>query len=289
MAEKDIDEISGVETTGHEWDGIKELNNPLPRWWVWTFYVTVIWAIAYTIAYPAWPLLSTNTKGLLGWSSRGDVETSIADAEAARGTQLAALRDNDIDAIMANADLRQFATSAGAAAFKVNCVQCHGSGAAGGAGYPNLNDDDWIWGGTPDDIYTTLTHGIRYEQDDDTRVSDMPAFGADELLDAQQISDVAWYVRKISGQETDEAAATNGQVVFAEQCASCHGENGEGMKELGAPALNDAIWLYDGSHEGIVAQVNKPKQGVMPAWGARLGDTTVKQLTVYVHSLGGGE
>ena len=289
MAEKDIDEISGVETTGHEWDGIKELNNPLPRWWVWTFYVTVIWAIAYTIAYPAWPLLSTNTKGLLGWSSRGDVETSIADAEAARGTQLAALRDNDIDAIMANADLRQFATSAGAAAFKVNCVQCHGSGAAGGAGYPNLNDDDWIWGGTPDDIYTTLTHGIRYEQDDDTRVSDMPAFGADELLDAQQISDVAWYVRKISGQETDEAAATNGQVVFAEQCAACHGENGEGMKELGAPALNDAIWLYDGSHEGIVAQVNKPKQGVMPAWGARLGDTTVKQLTVYVHSLGGGE
>ena len=289
MAEKDIDEISGVETTGHEWDGIKELNNPLPRWWVWTFYVTVIWAIAYTIAYPAWPLLSTNTKGLLGWSSRGDVETSIADAEAARGTQLAALRDNDIDAIMANADLRQFATSAGAAAFKVNCVQCHGSGAAGGAGYPNLNDDDWIWGGTPDDIYTTLTHGIRYEQDDDTRISDMPAFGADELLDAQQISDVAWYVRKISGQETDEAAATNGQVVFAEQCASCHGENGEGMKELGAPALNDAIWLYDGSHEGIVAQVNKPKQGVMPAWGARLGDTTVKQLTVYVHSLGGGE
>ena len=213
------------------------------------------------------------------------------DRDAARAAvgELAALRDNDIDAIMANADLRQFATSAGAAAFKVNCVQCHGSGAAGGAGYPNLNDDDWIWGGTPDDIYTTLTHGIRYEQDDDTRISDMPAFGADELLDAQQISDVAWYVRKISGQETDEAAATNGQVVFAEQCASCHGENGEGMKELGAPALNDAIWLYDGSHEGIVAQVNKPKQGVMPAWGARLGDTTVKQLTVYVHSLGGGE
>ncbi len=292
--EKHIDDYTGVETTGHDWDGIKELNNPLPRWWLWTFYLTILFAIGYTIAYPAWPLLNTNTKGLLGWSSRGDVAASIAQAKEAQGANIEKLLATDVSEIAADAELNQFAVAGGSAAFKVNCVQCHGSGAAGSPGYPNLNDDDWIWGGTPEDIYVTLQHGIRYAQDDDTRLSDMPAYGADEILSKEEISDVAHYVGKIASLEFDAAAADRGAVIFEENCAACHGEDGKGLREVGAPNLTDVIWLYGGrdgvmSHEEMVAQIAKPQQGVMPGWGARLGEVTIKQLTAYVHSLGGGE
>lgn len=290
MAEhKHIDEVSGVETTGHEWDGIRELNNPLPRWWLWTFYLTIIWTIGYTIAYPAWPGLTSATAGVLGWSSRGQLAEQVAEAKAAQSVYLEKVAAMDVGQIQGDAELVQFATAGGASAFKVYCVQCHGSGAAGGPGYPNLNDDEWIWGGSIDEIYTTLQHGIRYATNDETRISDMPRFGADELLGREEIGDVAWYVRKLSGQEADESAAARGETLYVDNCAACHGEQGEGIRELGAPALNDAIWLYGSSHEEIVAQINNPKQGVMPAWGERLGETTVKQLAVYVHGLGGGE
>jgi len=286
---REIDQISGVETTGHEWDGIKELNTPLPRWWLWTFYITIIWAIGYTIAYPAWPLISSNTKGLLGYSSRGDYAAAAAVAEAAKSTYLSGIASSEIDAIAADPELSRFATAAGGSLFKVYCVQCHGSGAAGAAGYPNLNDDDWLWGGKVDDILTTLRHGVRQVGDDDTRTTDMPSFGRDGTLTPAQISDVAWFVRKISNQETDTAAAERGATIYAENCASCHGENGEGNRDVGAPKLNDAIWLKGSSHADIVAQITAPKMGVMPAWGARLGETSIKQLAVYIHSLGGGE
>ncbi|WP_421858566.1 cytochrome-c oxidase, cbb3-type subunit III [Oricola sp.] len=286
---KEIDEISGVETTGHEWDGIKELNNPLPRWWLWTFYATIIWSIGYTIAYPAWPGITGATTGVLGWSSRADLHQDVADAKEAQAVYLDKLEATEVADVLGDAELVQFATAGGSSAYKVYCEQCHGSGASGGPGYPNLNDDAWIWGGTIDDIYLTLMHGIRYEQDDDTRISDMPAFGTDELLERDQISDVAWFVRQISGQEHDAAAAERGAVVYEEQCGFCHGDAGEGMAEVGAPNLSDAIWLYGGTHEQIVAQISAPRQGVMPAWGARLGETTVKQLAVYVHGLGGGQ
>jgi len=290
MAEKkDIDEFTGIETTGHDWDGIKELNNPLPRWWIWTFYVTVAWGLAYTVVYPAWPLLSSSTQGIFGWSSRASLAESVSAADAARADLVSAVAEKDVAAIVADDNLRQFAINGGKAAYKVNCVQCHGSGATGSPGYPNLNDDDWIWGGTIEEIHTTLMHGVRSEADDDTRLSDMPAFGADDLLDDDQISDVAWYVRKISGQEADEAAAGRGASVYADECASCHGDNGEGVRDVGGPRLSDAIWLYGGSHDEIVVQIAKPRQGVMPGWQARLGDVTVKQMAVYVHSLGGGE
>ncbi|MCB1387395.1 MAG: cytochrome-c oxidase, cbb3-type subunit III [Nitratireductor sp.] len=285
----DIDEISGVETTGHSWDGIKELNNPLPRWWLWSFYATIVWAVIYTIAYPAWPLINSSTAGVLGWSSRGALSESIDAAKQAQSVYLAKLEATDVGAIQADGELTQFAVSGGSAAFKVNCVQCHGSGATGSPGYPNLNDDDWIWGGTVDDIYLTLQHGIRHPGDDDTRVSDMPAFGADEILSSAEISDVAWFVRKVSNQEFDAEAAGRGEALYADNCAACHGDAGEGMREVGAPRLSDAIWLYGGEHADIVAQVTRPRQGVMPAWGERLGDTTIKQLAVFVHSLGGGE
>ncbi|MEP0275299.1 MAG: cytochrome-c oxidase, cbb3-type subunit III, partial [Nitratireductor sp.] len=279
-------EVTGIETTGHEWDGIRELNNPLPRWWVWTFYATIVWSIGYTIAYPAWPLISTATTGVLGYSSRQDVRTELNAAEAAKGDYVAAVASADVSEVLADEQLRQFAVSAGSAAFKVNCVQCHGSGAQGSAGYPNLNDDEWLWGGSIEQIYQTIAHGIRFAGDDETRFSEMPAF---DYLEAEQITDAANYVVSLSGGAADAAAAERGQTVYAENCAACHGDDGKGMADLGAPDLTDAIWLYGSTVADIANQMRAPKHGVMPGWGERLGDVTVKELAVYVHSLGGGE
>ncbi len=288
MTEKHIDEATGVATTGHEWDGIRELNNPLPRWWVWTFYITIVWALAYTVAYPAWPMLSSATTGLLGYSSRADVKAELVAAEAAKGQYVEAVAAKSVDEIIKDDTLRQFAIAAGAAAFKVNCVQCHGSGAQGSVGYPNLNDDDWVWGGSIDQIYQTVTHGIRFAEDGDTRISDMPAFG--EIIDATQIAQVSAYVASLSGGAVaDQAMVEPGKTVFTDNCAACHGDDGKGNRELGAPNLTDAIWLRGEGESAIAAQVKAPKHGVMPAWGGRLGDTKVKELAIYVHSLGGGE
>ncbi|MBX3532077.1 MAG: cytochrome-c oxidase, cbb3-type subunit III [Rhizobiaceae bacterium] len=287
MSEKHIDEVSGVDTTGHEWDGIRELNNPLPRWWVITFYITIAWALAYTVAYPAWPLVSSFTGGLLGYSSRVELKDAMALAEASRAEYAAAVAQKSVEEVLADDTLRTFATSAGAAAFKVNCVQCHGSGAAGSAGFPNLNDDEWLWGGAPGDIFTTIAHGIRYGADDTTRVSEMPAFG--EMLEPAQVRQVASYVVSLSGGAHDAALAAEGAQVFADNCAACHGDAGKGNRELGAPDLTDAIWLYGSSLDQVAAQVRTPRHGVMPGWQERLGETTVKELAVFIHSLGGGE
>lgn len=284
MSDKHIDEISGVETTGHEWDGIRELDNPMPRWWLWTFYATIVWAVAYTIAYPAWPLVSSATSGVLGWSSRGDLRSEISVADADRAEFSARIAELPVEEILADDTLRQFAISAGAAAFRVNCVQCHGSGAAGSPGYPNLNDDDWLWGGTPEDIRYTIAHGVRFSGDDDTRFSEMTAFG--DILDRDEIMTVATYVKSLS--EGGDLAGP-GSEIFADNCASCHGEDAKGVAELGGPDLTDAIWFYGSEVSDIVAQIRAPKHGVMPAWQERLGDPTVKALAVYVHSLGGGQ
>jgi len=283
MSHKEIDEISGVATTGHEWDGIRELDNPMPRWWLWTFYATIFWALVYTIAYPAWPLVSSATSGMLGWSSRAELRTELTAAEAAKGDYVAAIEKASVEEILADDTLRQFAISAGSAAFKVNCVQCHGSGAAGSPGYPNLNDDEWLWGGSPEDIRTTIAHGIRFAGDEDTRISEMPAYG--DILGREEIADVVKHVAALS---SGGDLAGPGAEVFANNCAACHGEAGKGGAEFGAPDLTDAIWLYGSSPAEIAAQVRQPRHGVMPAWQARLGETTVKELTVYVHSLGGG-
>lgn len=287
MSNEHIDEVTGVSTTGHEWDGIRELNNPLPRWWIITFYVTIVWAIGYTIAYPAWPMLTSATKGALGYSSRNDVGNELAAAEVAKGKYVAAIQSKTVSEIASDDALREFAIAAGGAAFKVNCVQCHGSGAQGSKGFPNLNDDDWLWGGNAEQIQQTITHGIRFASDTDTRVSEMPAFG--DVIAADQIQQVSAYVASLSGPVSDQALVAPGAKVFAENCVACHGDNAKGNKELGAPNLTDAIWLYGPGETAIAAQVRAPKHGVMPAWGARLGETKVKELAVYVHSLGGGE
>jgi cytochrome c oxidase cbb3-type subunit 3 len=289
MSEKEVDEISGVSTTGHSWDGIKELDNPMPRWWLITYYVTIVWALGYMIAYPAWPLITTATTGLLGYTGRGEVRKELDAAQAAKADYIAAISAKSIDEIMADDKLRTFATMAGAAAFKVNCVQCHGSGAQGFPGYPNLNDDEWLWGGTPGEIRQTIAHGIRYAEDPDTRVSDMPAFAG--MLQPKQISQVTSFVLSLSDKagaaKPEDIAA--GKEIFAQNCASCHADDGKGNRELGAPDLTDAIWLYGATPAEVSAQIRAPRHGVMPAWGARLGDTVVKELAVYVHSLGGGK
>jgi cytochrome c oxidase cbb3-type subunit 3 len=287
MSDKHIDEASGVATTGHAWDGIRELDNPMPRWWVWTFYATMVWGLAYTIAYPAWPLIRTATTGLFGFSSRADLSGTIAAAQAARADYAAAIASKSLGEIRADDNLRSFAAAAGAAAFRVNCVQCHGSGAQGSVGYPNLNDDHWLWGGSLEDIHRTLAHGIRYAADPETRASEMPAFG--EILEPAQITEVSNFVASLSGTPGEANEPSAGREVFAQHCAACHGQDGKGNRELGAPNLTDAIWLYGSSPAEIAAQVRAPRHGMMPAWSTRLGDTTIKQLTIYVHSLGGGQ
>lgn len=295
---KEIDEVSGVETTGHEWDGLKELNNPLPRWWLWVFYATCIWSLWYFVVYPSWPIPGGATTGTSGYTQYKELAESQQEIIARQAAYLNEFENSDFDTILADERLYAFAKAGGAATFKDNCATCHGTGAAGGKGYPNLNDDDWIWGGTVEDIYTTLLHGIRVDNDFETRASLMPSFGKDGLLDRNQVADVVHYVFSLSGKhdtagddvsvEMQESIARGG-VIFAENCASCHGADGKGDYEFGAPNLADAIWLYGGSYENVYESVFNARAGMMPAWKDRLDDNTIRQLAIYVHELGGGE
>ncbi|UWU25747.1 cytochrome-c oxidase, cbb3-type subunit III (plasmid) [Rhizobium sp. CB3060] len=286
MSDKHIDELSGVETTGHEWDGIRELNNPMPRWWVWTFYATILWAVGYAIAYPSIPLIRDTTKGLLGFSSRAELQREMNNAKVEQARLDVMIAAKSVEEIDADPTLREFAIAGGASAFKVNCAPCHGSGATGAPGFPNLNDDDWLWGGSLPAIQQTIAHGIRFEADPETHVSEMPAFG--DVLERTQIRQVAAYIWGLTDTVFDRAAAGAGKQVFLDNCAVCHGEDDRGNQEIGAPNLADAIWLKGRGEQAIIRQVTLPKHGVMPAWSARLGETTVKELTVFVHSLGGG-
>lgn len=287
MSAPEKDDVTGIETTGHEWDGVKELNNPLPKWWVSLFYATIVFSVIWTIAFPAWPLITEHTKGVLGYSTRAEVAEEIAKVKDAQSVWRDRIAAASFDEILGDEELSRFATRAGAAAYAVNCSQCHGSGAAGGTGYPNLNDDAWIWGGDIQAIHDTIQHGVRNEDSDDARFSEMPAFG--DILEPAQIEQTAHFVLQLGGLDHDAAAATAGAPLFEENCAVCHGEKGEGMTDLGAPRLADAIWLYGGDFESVSNQIRMPSHGVMPAWGQRLDDVTVKELAVYVHGLGGGQ
>lgn len=281
---KRIDEPTGTETVGHEWDGIEELNTPLPRWWLYTFYATIVFAAVYVVLYPAWPLIDRATAGTLGWSSRGDLAAEMRAADAARADVVAKIAATPTEALPSDPQLMQAAVAGGAAAFKVNCVQCHGAGAAGSPGYPNLNDDDWIWGGTLTEIEYTLTHGIRWDGAAETRSNFMPAF--EGSFDRAQVNALAGHVLSLSGKAKPNAT---GAQMFADNCAACHGAGGEGLPAVGGPALNDAIWLYGGSAGEIGKQILAPRHGVMPAWQGRLDPVTIKMLAAYVHSRGGGQ
>ncbi|WP_226016734.1 cytochrome-c oxidase, cbb3-type subunit III [Novosphingobium sp. FKTRR1] len=284
-----IDEATGVETVGHEWDGIEELNNPLPRWWLWTFYACIAFALGYVVLYPALPGLTGATPGTLGWTSRGALAADLKAAEASKAAVRAQIAAIPVEQLAADPKLLRVAIEGGRAAFKVNCVQCHGAGAAGSKGYPNLNDDDWLWGGDIATIHQTLQHGIRYPGDDQARQSQMPAFGRDGILTPAQVQDVVSHVRVISGEDKANGSAQRGAAIFAANCAVCHGANGEGNRLVGAPRLSDAIWLYGGDRASLTETVTNAHAGVMPAWSQRLDPVTVKMLAAYVHSLGGGE
>jgi len=290
MAEQtDIDHVSGKTTTGHEWDGIKELNTPLPRWWVLTFYACIVWAVGYWIVYPAWPLLSSYSTGVLHYSSRADVAVELAGLEKIRGEKMVALGAASLADIEKDPALLALARARGKTVFGDNCAPCHGSGAAGAKGYPNLNDDDWLWGGSLDQIMQTIQYGIRSGHPK-THDSAMLAFGKEGILKPEQIVTVANYVRSLSGLSTSpgyDAAA--GAKIFAENCTACHGDTGKGNQELGAPDLTDKIWLYGSDEATLIQTITNGRSGVMPAWVGRLDPSTIKAMAVYVHSLGGGK
>jgi cytochrome c oxidase cbb3-type subunit 3 len=284
-----IDEATGTQTVGHEWDGIEELDTPMPRWWLWTFYASILFAIGYVILYPAWPLIDRATGGTLGWSSRGQLDEQVAVRNAELAPVRAAIERTPIERLPDNPALFQQAVEGGRAAFRMHCVQCHGSGASGSAGYPNLNDDDWLWGGDLRAIEFTIVNGARNPDHDQTRMSQMPAFGRDGILTPAQIDDLVAYVRTISHQQAPNAAARRGGALFAQNCVSCHGNDGHGNRQFGAPNLTDAIWLYGGDADTLRTTITNARAGVMPRWGSRLDPVTIRMLAAYVHSLGGGD
>ena len=281
------------ETTGHSWDGIEEYNKPLPKWWLMIFYACIVWGVGYTIAYPAWPGVRTATAGLLGWSTRGNVEQAIQDHEAELAPINERLASAELNEIAGDPELNTYAQNAGAAVFRTWCAQCHGSGAAGAKGYPNLLDDDWLWGGTIEDIHYTVTAGIRNEDTDEEwlRQSAMPAFGRDDLLSGEEIDQVVNFVMTLSGEEPRDASLVEaGAEVYDINCASCHAEDGTGDRMQGAPNLTDAIWLYGGDYETLHETVYNARYGVMPAMGgADLSEAEIRAVATYVHGLGGGE
>jgi cytochrome c oxidase cbb3-type subunit III len=285
---REKDDITGRETTGHEWDGIRELDTPLPKWWLYILYATIVFAVGYCIYYPSIPLISWHSVGVSGYTNRAALIESTAQANAAQAKFRDRVRDASLDDIRRDRDLRAFAETGGRAAFAENCVPCHRSGGAGAKGFPNLADDDWLWGGTLAAIHQTITHGVR-NADPDSRQSQMPRFGADGLLKPQQINDVVDYVLSLSKQPAAPEAIKRGGAVFAENCAVCHGEGGAGNQDLGAKNLTDGIWLYGGDRASLIDTVANARNGSMPAWDARLDATTIKMLAIYVHSLGGGQ
>ena len=283
----EIDKVTGTPTTGHEWAGLRELNTPLPRWWLWIFYATIVWSVGYWVVYPSWPLLSSYTSGTSGWQSRSAVVRDLEALKAIRGPMMDKLAGASVEEIKADPLLLDFARAQGRTAFGDNCAPCHGPGGGGVKGYPNLNDDDWLWGGKLGDIATTIRHGVR-SADAKTRLGSMPAFGRDGMLKRDEIEAAADYTRSIAGLPVDpKADLAAGKKVFAASCASCHGDDGKGKRDVGAPNLSDQIWLYGAEKSVIIDGLWNGRGGVMPAWAERLDETTIKALTVYVHTLGG--
>ncbi len=281
------DPVSGTPTTGHEWDGIKELNTPMPKWWLWTFYATIAFAVVWVVLYPALPWTGT---GLTGSIARNDNARELAAHRAAAEPMLERLRQASTEQVLADPELSAYAVAGGRAVFASTCAGCHGAGGQGApGGFPSLADDDWLWGGRLADIEQTIRHGIRSADDADTRMSQMPRFLADGMLTAAQVNDIAEHVLSFAGRATDAAAAERGTALFADNCAACHGDRGQGNRELGAPRLDDSVWLYGGDKPAIVRSISFARGGVMPAWGQRLDPAVIRMLAVYLHSLGGTE
>lgn len=282
------DAVTGQDTTGHEWDGIKELNTPLPTWWLYVLYATIVWSIGQFVIYPSFPGVDGYFAGVVGYSARDELAGKMRTAADERAPFVDRIRDANLDDIRSNPDLVAYAVAGGRVAFAENCAGCHQAGGAGTKGYPSLADDEWIWGGKLGDVQRTIQFGIRSAHPD-ARTGLMPRFGIDGILDRGQIDDVAEFVLGLGNRASDTAAASRGRRVFAENCASCHGEKALGQRELGAPNLADGVWLYGGDRASLVKTIAEGRNGVMPAWADRLDPAVVKMLTIYVHTLGGGE
>jgi cytochrome c oxidase cbb3-type subunit 3 len=289
---EDFNKVNKNKTTSHKWDSIKEYDIPAPRWWLITWLICIFWAFIYWIFYPSWPSSNGNITGSLNWTSKTQLKTEQNKNLILKKDKLDSINQKNFNEITAESELYQFALVGGEALFKENCAACHGSAAQGGKGYPNLNDDDWLWGGKLEDIYQTLLYGIRSGHEK-SRQNQMPSFGKDKILNKEQINQLSEYLISLSGNDpdngknnTDHSSAVK---IFAENCSSCHGKNAEGNQSLGAPRLNDKIWLYGGDKESITYSIYNARAGVMPYWSHRLNDTSIKQLSLYVHSLGGGQ
>jgi len=282
------DAVTGRETTGHEWDGIRELNTPLPRWWLYVFYASIAFAVGYGVLYPSVPWLHGHFAGLLGYTNRNAVAEEMAAVAQRQAPIIERIRTSDLTAIRSDPQLFAFAVAGGKAAFADNCVPCHRAGGAGAPGFPTLAADRWLWGGTLETIHQTISHGVRND-DPDSHQSAMPRFGLDGMLTAAQISDVADYVRSLSGHAGPAGAIERGAKIFAENCALCHGETGKGNRDVGAPDLTAKISLYGSDRATVVDVITRARAGSMPSWSRRLDPVTIKMLTMYVHSLGGGE
>lgn len=285
--QRPTDPVSGTETTGHEWDGITELDTPLPRWWLWIFWGTVAFSIGYWVLMPSWPYPGGYTRGMLHDSARVQVARDLQALQVQRGAEARALASAPLEQIERDPRLQSYALTWGGAVFANNCAPCHGDGGTGSKGYANLRDDVWLWGGTLQDIQQTITHGIRAE-DPQTRTSKMPSFGQDQLLKPAQINDLTEYVVALSHRKANAAAVARAAPLFADNCAACHGPDGRGNPAFGAPNLTDADWLYGADRASIHDQIWYGRGGVMPAWGQRLDPVTIKALTVYIHANAGG-
>lgn len=279
------DAVSGRNTTGHEWDGVKELNTPLPTWWVYTFYACIVFAVVYSVLYPSWPWLTGHTTGLLDYTNRTQLTQDLGEQAKGRAKFVDRIRTASFEDIRKDPELFNFALAGGRSAFQTNCMQCHGAGGAGSKGFPTLVDDDWLWGGKIDQIYKTIQFGIR-NTNENSRQTMMPRFGADELMTAAQVGAVTDQVLSLSGHGK---ATPEGAKLFQEQCATCHQATGKGNQEMGAPDLTDGIWLYGGDRASIYRTIFYARNGSMPAWSERLDEATMKMLALYVHALGGGK
>ncbi len=292
MEVNEVDPVSGRKTTGHIWNGIKELDTPIPRGVLLFLIVTHLFAVLWWVLLPTWPIGRTYTKGVLGIDQKTTVEASVKESAIARAPWVSRIESLSYDEIRADEQLMASVRTTGHQLFGDNCAACHGREGKGRENYPDLSDDDWIWGGGPEAIAQTLAVGINTRHPE-TRVGQMPAFGRDEMLDRQQVIDVATYVSSLSDPSASTAENIDqidkGREVFRTTCIACHGEDAKGNPELGAPNLTDRRWIYGGSLQRIIASIHGGRQGHMPTWDERLTPTEIKVLALYVNDIGQGK
>jgi cytochrome c oxidase cbb3-type subunit 3 len=289
MSASETDPVTGQPTTGHDWNGIKELDTPVPRGVLMFLVVTHVFALIWWILMPTWPLGWTYTKGILGASQHRSVERAVLDNQAQRSGWTARIDALAFDEIRADEALMRIVGDTGHRLFGDNCAACHGQDAKGGANFPDLTDDDWLWGnGEPETIAETMRVGINSPHSE-SRFSQMPAFGRDQLLTATEVRTVAAYVYSLSHPESSTPENVErieaGRELYLTNCSGCHGETGVGDRETGVPNLTDAFWLYGGDLTTIVTSIHGGRQGHMPTWDERLTSTDIKLLALYVHSL----